>query len=563
MPRFTAAFENTPAELVVRDTSFSPAREVVRMLKSDLHQPGAGGSGALSTLDSVIIREIEKPFGTPYGNETEMGFDLIFVVSAPGGGAAKEVGKFVLKGVTLGDAVLYMEPFLGYLGTDPFPQRVAGHAAKQSDYPGDMYAPIIVLRGDDGGVEYNVCGAVCCDILTYNHGFHFRSIVEDIGGTPTVMEFQARSVAGTAWFTIPAGQTRVYTIAFRINDRTDTDVGPSPYECQEWIWTLRGYQQYFQGRYGKPDYRSMGGWDGRPCLSISMVGTTSSGNPRGWSFGRDPEASAGYDPSITLATDQVPAGFARVMYFAMAGSYFVHPQYTYAYNFMTGIDSLNSNATGSLPHMRLVNDAGMTLGYWWGRSAQPNNVGTGGWDTFGTPPFWQMDPSDASLVALGWAELDRALNAHARMIGLDAYGFDKPGDAVRWLKMLKARAPATYFVTEQLLPDYLHVLAPTYFIEASIDDEDFNLSRSLHVANYVCPGSECFVQGNEPFTPARVITLAKFGYSPIGGYTFFDPGDVAGVRAEERWPDVGECAVHPHTKALGLRVSRTQLGGGR
>ncbi len=198
----------------------------------------------------------------------------------------------------------------------------------------------------------------------------------------------------------------------------------------------------------------------------------------------------------------------------------------------------------------------MTLGYWWGRSAQPNNVGTGGWDTFGTPPFWQMNPSDSSLVALGWAELDRALNAHARMIGLDAYGFQNPGDAVRWLKMLKARAPATYFVTEQLLPDYLHVLAPTYMIEFSIfgGNTTLNIERPHHVSMMLCPGGELMLQANEPFTPARVISVAKYGMSAIAGYTTFSAGDVTDVVASGRWLDVGESSVEQFDRPLSFRI---------
>jgi hypothetical protein len=280
MPRFTANLTGTaPNEvLTVVDTGVTPNKTVLQTTLN-LHQAGGGGSGALASRQ-VVLREVDRTFPTPYGSETEMGFDLDFILSASGG--AKEVGRMCLAGFKTGTPIDRLDTYT--LGT--FFQRTTAAGYNQNLYPGDMYSPVVVFRN----ASYNFCAALCYPLLEYDHEMHIEGALTQPSGTsdPADAVFRvqfnaARSNSLNPWFTIPDGQTRVYTIRFRINPRTNTNIGSGTNPASEWLWTLRGYQRYFRSRFGKPDYRRMGGWNGRVMASLNAsVGTPydATTNPR-------------------------------------------------------------------------------------------------------------------------------------------------------------------------------------------------------------------------------------------------------------------------------------------
>ncbi len=549
MGRFSAEFEGS--DFVVRDTH-NANRIVIEMPTSDLHLPGGGGSGALATLKSLTIRKVEREFETPYGTELEMGFDLDIELTAPGGGSAKEVGIFALYGIMLGTPVLELDTHTGGGVGTGFLTR-ASPAENSKVYPGGSYAPLAVLRTNDD--LYNVCAAMCCDITTYNHPFNIVTGILDTQGSQ--VEFEARPPGG-AWATIPAGQVRKYTVSFRINDRTNTNIGPESDAPQEWLWTVRGYQQFFRARYGKPNYRAMGGWNGRTVATLNASQGTydDPDNLRSWHTDRDPLITDGYQKFATQALLKQTYNIDRVIIWALSGW---HPpafnlSHNYPFRFATGIfdSDMNSTAQNSVrPALERIRHGGMQQGLWWGRCTQTNDSKV--WDDPQDPAV-NIDLSNPTTIALALAESDLAvLEWGSKVIGLDAYDFTNPGDGVRWLQMLKARYPRTLLITEIALPDIYHVIAPTYIIETP-QTPPGAVTRPYWLHHYINPGNECHLQFLYAVNgqATRTSAVADMGYTPTTGYL---AAITPGTRASIRWQELGESAISEFDVSLD-RVAR-------
>jgi len=546
MGRFTAEIEGS--DFVVRDTHDSD-RIVIEMPKSDLHGPGGGGSGALATLTDFVINAVEREFETPYGAELEMGFDLEFELTAPGGGSAKEVGIFALYGIMLGVPVLELDTHTGGGVGTGFLSR--SNQSNSKVYPGGSYAPLVVLRTNSN--LYNVCAAICCDVTTYNHPFN---IVTSAFATGTEVEFQARSPGG-AWATIPAGLVRKYAVSFRINDRTNTNIGPAADAPQEWLWTVRGYQRYFRARYGKPNYRAMGGWNGRTVATLNASAGTHAdpGNLRSWNPDRDPLQTDGYQMFATQALAKKALNIDRVIIWALSGW---HPpafnlSHNYPFRFATGIfdADMNSTAQNSVhPALERIRHGGLQQGLWWGRCTQTNN--SSDWKEPQDPAVF-IDLSNPTTIALALAESDLAvLEWGSTVIGLDAYAFTNPGDGVRWLQILKARYPRALLITEIALPDIYHVIAPTYIIEPFPQG---SYTRPYWLHHYINPGSECHLQfdydaGDQAI---RTTEVADMGFTPCTGYL---AAISAGTRAVDRWSELGEVSITSYDTAIAGHTSR-------
>ena len=540
MARFVVSVTGTPDTLEVHDSAHTPWVLVLQMPKADLHRLGSGSTGSLANLDSVEMKEVQRAFETPYGTQLEMGFDLELTLSAAG--TSKEVGYFTIFGMRLGNTVDRLDTHVDG-GVNGGFKSLTGAQSKL--YPGATYSPLEVFRGSSA-VPYNVCVSMCFAVLDYNHPLRLVAEKYGVSGTTiTNVYFEAREDPPSVnWATIPAGETRVYSIAFRINDRTNTKIGPATDAAEEWLWTVRGYQQYFRQRYGKPNYRSMGGFDGRPIASMN----SSSGvynattNPRSWQD-LDPTTTTGgygYYKFANLAVSRKSLNIDRVIMWAISGWH--QPAYSsshnYAFRFATGVLSLNSTATDTIRGaLTQVRDDQMRQGLWWGRCTQVDDAVV--WDPPAVPTI-QLDPDDPYTAGLAYDEADLAiLEWGTQIIGLDLYDFQTmPRNGSRWLNILNARYPRTLFITEQALPDIYHVLAPTYIIQGG-----GAVNGPTWLYHYICPGSECVLQLNSfgvLTAAARSTQVAAMGYTPIA---FYETTLTENTRAGGRWLELGETAI--------------------
>ncbi len=554
MARFT--IDTSGGRFKVIDTDHA-GHVVLDMPFADLHFNGSG-----ATVQPTITHElVDRAFGTPYGPQREMGFDVIFTYTNTDT-VAKQVGVMRLGQMNL------VEPVEA---VSAFGDAVAPIAADTNNrqYPGDVYSPLAIIRDrldpDDNQNPYNICVALAYPVLDYDHPVYFRSFAAHVGAVPTEIQFDVRRAnPTTVWYTIGPGETRVYRLICRINDRTDTKVGPAADAPDEWLWTLRGYQQYFRRLYGKPDYRRMGGWDGR------VVGTFNSStnlsptptNPR--RFENNPDTNGGTpatDGYFKFTTEVLkfkgapPTGrnVDRAIIWALSG---FNPQpppspYTegnYDPRFATGVTTLVDRGPVTVrPALRAIRDR-MQIGLYWGRSTRVPE--SNDWANLSRHEFDPDVPADVTRL---FNETDLAVRLwQAQVIGLDAFGlgFMNPGKGYRWLRALQKRYPHVLFVTEKALPDALHTIAPTYEIEAAQSVLGPFVSSPFWVPLYINPGSESFLQIQSfplgSSFPVRASQLSAMGFTVIGGFqTAMNPRTIACPR----WKEIGERPVPDFDRA--------------
>ncbi len=542
MPRFTAQIDGSDFKVIDTDQS---DREVLVMPAANLHSDGSSSGATLTP--TLTIKEIDLAFSTPYGTEREMGFDLIFDFHNTGG-TPKEIGGFGFDATGFdlhGTIELLKERGDGFAnaGTVDENYRV---------YPGDLYSPIILIR-DSTDNPYNICMAMLYPALRYDHAMQTRA------RTNTEYRFRARPdnsiFSSDDWFTIPPGGKRRYILSVRINDRTDTDIGPAPDAAQEWLWTVRGYQQYFRYLYGKPDYRRMGGWNGRVMGSFnaSTGQSYSGGNPRRFEVGdlRNPSTNGagaipdGYFKFAEAAAGYIPKTVSRVMIWALSGFDTVTegpPNNVGDFDprFATGVETLDIVGDGVGPTtirqaMREARDA-MQIGLYWGHACRVPDS-----DTWSNLARHEFDPSSSSDVSRMRRELNLVVKVwKAQVVGLDEFtlGAVSPGQGAAWLRDMQSHYPHTLFITERALPDVLHVICPTYLIDE--DETTGTVLSPYWLMHYINPGSEYIVQNNKGSGQvARALQLASDGFTPISGWTVtLDP-----TRATPRWSELGEWPI--------------------
>ena len=552
MARFTAQLTGVyPNQvLTIRDTANGNAIIAQTAGFSQLHNKLFGTPDLPLCSCSIAVEEFERTIGIPGGSFVERGCDLVFTVSNATGSEV-QVGSFNATNFRLGSSVEVMHQWVqcvfAALGTEASPS--------QSNYYGTKYFPGSVFRN----ATYNFTFYLLYNPVVHNHPV---KTYEFLNSTTTPSHqlhcaFQCGNNDASFKATLQPGETRTYRLCIRIGDRTNTRVA-GPDSAEEWIWLLASYRDHFRALFGKPDYRSMGGFDGRPCCG-SYLAPDDGSNPsnlRRWqSNDNNPTLGAGYEKVADGALARRANNIARNMIWALSGWHSGGCQGNYPFRFATGLLELNDVAKNSIaPAMKRIRDGGMQQGFWWGLAAYPENSSM--WDQ---APCGStvIDPDDHETVAKAYAELDLAVTQWgANLIGLDAFGFEKPAHAFRWLQMLKARYPNVLFVTEQALPDYLHVLAPTYIIEQPAGTQ----ANPFWLHQFINPGGECWLQldayepSGQPAKTARQRTdeVAAMGYTPVSG--FFQTGGsnalAVGLRAADRWTELGESAIAGYNAPL-------------
>lgn len=417
------------------------------------------------------------------------GFDLVITYTNPGS-TPLPLGQINIGGIRMGQVVTFRD-FSHDSKTVTCDHQGQSGSFATKEYPNDTYSPVFVVSDDN----FTIGTSLNYPIAEYDHKIDvtFRSPIRtpNDNGRNWMISYHLPT-------SLPAGQTRTYTIPVRIAKGN-----------QHWLETLKPYREYFRSLYGDVQYTR----DPHPVrgFHIAYANYLSSTNQRGFhSSNLDPSVN-GFGPWASfIRSSCVASGFNRVMIWAPTGVYYTRRDDNYPCMFMTGADNIPL-MRNSQNLLRSIADAGIDTGYWWGYS---QSVSPGGWDTGHTV----VDVDNPAHLALAWREMDRAVSLGAKLIGLDAYGQMRPAPALRYLRMLRERYPNVKFIGEVSIADIYHVYAGTFVFGHQIQGPNY-------LADFLLPGQETwYMCGFESILPGETEAqtrnremrrAAEMGYVPL------------------------------------------------
>lgn len=396
------------------------------------------------------------------------------------------------------------------------PQRVdhAFRGLRRGDhpYPSDLYSPVAVIADE----QHAIGASLLYDPRTARHEVNIAVRTE--GYAPTTDDPDPPSGKRWTWFivfelkgSLPPGEARTYRLAVR--------AAPA----ERWIDTLRPYADHFHATFGTQTYEP----DPRPVRGYAVAGNheQNDANPRGFTFATRRPDTQGFGPWVAHIAQEAARGYDRTMIWALSGLH-DNDGFNYPPIFATGLREM-PRADQSAPLFNRLSDAGVSVGFWWGRSQQVL-------EGFADTSIEFLDPDNPEHVAAAFAELDRAIALGADELGLDAFAYLPAWEAERWLLILQRRAPGVRFILEPTPCDMLHRLAPSY-TRAEI------LTHRHALADLLMPRHESWAQIRydtlrrrlgRALTPAEtqleVQRVAALGFVPV----LFEPvPDVASISA--------------------------------
>lgn len=399
------------------------------------------------------------------------GANLTFVFTNSTG-AWKELGYTTIDGIRFGPNARRR-----WFNHDSASRPLPGFNYQSLDrYPNDTYSPVTVIEDD----RYTVGISVLYPLLEHNQPLIMRltGVAEasaDNGGPHWALQAHFGD--------IPPFSTRQFTVAIRVAGANES-----------FLSTLLPYREYFRSQFPPLSYqRDPRRIDGEVMADAVFL---SQSNPRGYKveafrpdlfgWGRWVDRLLGVDGSNSPRFD-------RVLIWAPSGVMQPSTGLNFPFRFMTALENL-PNAWSTLHEFARLPAEDVQLGFWWGLSVTV----TQGWEN---PTATGLDPTNPQHRALAFAELDTAVAAGARLIGLDAFRMDHPADAWYWLQQLQARAPQVTFVTEYGAPDYIHALAPTFH-------GGIHITTPHLLADFLNPGHETWAAvTNTPESQAEGRTL--------------------------------------------------------
>ena len=390
------------------------------------------------------------------------------------------------------------------------------HAIRR--YPGGIYSPVMGVRGKDlflGAALLYEPMAVGKEVhLDYNYDYDRQrwTMVWRFWDQPAKrVEATDPKTGKKRWRPVPPPVAKIGP--GRAFDFT-LSVGVAPAQGEQWVTAFRPYRDFFYKTYGPVRYRTTN----EPIWARSK-GTTQllrPDNPRGYSSrsagsqqGRlDLEGWTGFHD---WAMKEVWArGFRRMMIWQVAGSYMKHRHCNMVWEIGTGHSPKMLQTCGEI---ELLRQAGLTVGFWWGRAFSPSMGFDSGERT-------RTDPDDAKLAAMAFRELDAAYGMGVRLIGCDdsphsLYPTEwKPSVQVlhrKWFPRLYERYPDMQWVIETAACDFQHVWGSSFMWSREV-------TGPCMFARYVVPGSESNVTIKRRYgntTQEWLDQLIRWGYTPI------------------------------------------------
>ena len=464
------------------------------------------------------------------------GFDVVYTFTN-NTGAMAGLGKFTVGGFRFGQIIEAHD-----FRFDGKPYEIDNRGGPLAPggwfYPSGQYSPVVVF----GEAPYKVSVSLHYPILEYKHQVRLR--IATPGG--------AAAQSGLNWSVdinlnpenndnkfnpdgdLHPGETRTYVVAVRV-----VKGGTN------WISTLEPYRNYFQALYGGVRYTR----DARPvnARSAAQHGNQDSNNPYGFGHGNLRPDIFGWAPWVDRLVDSVDTGWSRFMLWRPTGLFENHfdmqNPFLFTSHWFEG-NNYGHNMGNALQEFPRVGAAGGQLGLWWGSSARVMRE----WNTDQWEPLEVHNPEHQMLA---FKELDNAVAAGVRIIGLDAFRRLQPWDAWDWLTMLKRRAPNVTFVTEPPCGDVIHLLAPAFLVATRPANQiQLRLNQPHALADYLVPGHETWglirrdrltsALGKPPTdadVQAEVARVAALGYVPCVGLAldFSEGGEGDRFMAAETW----------------------------
>lgn len=405
-----------------------------------------------------------------------------------------KMGRIVLPGLRLSGNVKMFR-----FRQDTSVESLSGFEPADAIYPIGSYSPVMVLQD-----ERHIVGlSLLYKAVEFNHPVQMciSSPERFPGDNGQHWNAEFRFTHDTFVATIPAGQTRAYTVAVRAVARD-----------QSWLKTLVPYRDFFRSTYGQIDYVK----DPRPVvgLMVSASGIADDANPRGFLPPTLRPDIHGWGPWANMVRSMPGQGFNRVMLWGPSGTFRNHAELNFPSLFMSGMDGM-PRLRESFTQLSATAGPNLSLGFWWGRSL---DVMTG-WDTGQST---RLDPQNPQHVRQLLGELDLAVQGGATLIGLDSYTPLNPGDGYQWIRSLRAHAAKVKFITESASVDIYHNITPAYRDGALISAPDV-------LADFINPGHETWAgvqqvkgPGGQPIPnptiaqrQAEMRRLADLGYIPV------------------------------------------------
>ncbi len=348
--------------------------------------------------------------------------------------------------------------------------------------------------------------------------------------------------------TVPDGTTVEVTLTVRFG------------EPRAWLVTLYPYKAWFDGLYG--GQAAIVPRDTRPVSGISLSYSTvaweqyqacladgacpGDGTPldeatildwnlRGfnWILRTDRWGLDGPDPDhgnqgfvSTYVSRLQEAGFERAMLWTFSGQFWdcppeqvVHGDHPYcATNFPHQFMSdLPQAMTDSLDSLDQFAQAGIELGFWWGRAGQvPQPMA---WNPDSVTP---LDPANPDHVAFAENEENLAIQRGARALGLDAFPNMAAADQLGWLAHLAERAPGVELWSEGSVTDWLHTRSAIFLQPLNRWSAGpwagTPIEETALLPQYLNPGAEILVYLGAREDAAfqdELSALMRYGYTPV------------------------------------------------
>lgn len=465
------------------------------------------------------------------------GVDLVYTFTNTGSQPAR-LGRLLIGKFNLGNNIDYRD--FRHVG-EPVRVDYNNYAFQAFPYPHGLYSPVWVLQNQD----YSIGISLQYPIMEYRHDARLM-----LGSTPHnappsdgprgwFLEFRFANLGDeTPMGRLPwpgmigAGETRTYVVSIRVTR-----------QASAWIRTLTPYRDYFRSMYGGVQYTR----DPRPIKPVFMAldHLISADNPSGFeNFGNKRPDRYGFRP-WTDFVKSTPE-WSRVMLWNPTGLYNQNREMNFPFQFASRWESdphLASafNEETGLPSLQRE---GITLGLWWGRSVQVSREwNSAQWEAF--------DPDNQAHVQAAFAEMDAAVRAGAKEIGLDTFNaaITPIWKLVPWLERMRENYPGVKFSVEPITCDLMHRLGPTFIVgwttgRVQQESDLYKLSTPFYLADLLVPGHESWGamsyhihrSNNYPVTPENIQRdaerLASLGYVPI---MFDDPATPRNIRAAESW----------------------------
>lgn len=396
--------------------------------------------------------DLTKPTECDVDIETipkQSGCDLIYTISNPTD-TPLALPELTIPGHMLHYTIQYIDQRMGcYIRNMNTSKNWVSGSYK---YPAGLFAPVTVFKDTRFAM-----GLTCIyPIMEYKHQIEMGFVRGSQSGG---------SLASKWWTTwvrlnddLEPGGSRTYTLTIRYTLPED------------WIHTIKPYQEYFQDTYGYVRYEQ----DMRPSMFVksSDYYWTGEDNPRGFSSNR-PDLK-GHGPKVnSILNSALNKHFQRTMVWSISGEYRYHKGNNYPVQINT---EWTDRMIATEEEWKRIPDAGVELCFWWGRSAQDAY----GWDDDKVPI---MDIHNETQARRHYQEWELSLERGATGLGLDAITYMAPWDLIPWIERMWEIYPDAFFGFEA---DYCDIMS---IYSAQIARGD-NYHYSHLTADYLTPGRE-------------------------------------------------------------------------